>query len=102
MPEKRVVWLVLAWLTFLPTLSWSQERQRLSTESGVPVTVYADRIQNLERERLLLAEGNVQIEQGDVRLEADRVEINTETGETVATGRVVKYDGRDRLTGERI
>jgi LPS-assembly protein len=71
-------------------------------ESGVPVTVYADRIQNLERERLLIAEGNVQIEQGDVRLEADRVEVNTETGETVATGRVVMFDGRDRLTGERI
>jgi LPS-assembly protein len=37
-----------------------------------------------------------------VRLEADRVEINTETSEAVATGRVVLFDGRDRLTGERI
>jgi LPS-assembly protein len=102
-PEKRVIRLVLVvWLALLPTASWSQERQRLTVEAGMPVTVYADRIENLERERLLLAEGNVQIEQGDVRLEADRLEINTETGETVATGRVVMFDGRDRLTGERI
>ena len=101
-PEKRVIWLVLAWLALLPTASWGQERQRLTIEAGTPVTVYADRLENLERERLLLAEGNVQVEQGDVRLEADRLEINTETGEAVATGRVVMFDGRDRLTGERI
>jgi LPS-assembly protein len=101
-PEKRVIWLVLAWLALLPTASWGQERQRLTIEAGTPVTVFADRIENLERERLLIAEGNVQVEQGDVRLEADRLEINTETGEAVATGRVVMFDGRDRLTGERI
>ena len=103
MPSQRLVWLtVVAWLALLPSPVRSQERQRLSLEAGTPVTVYADRVENMERERLLLAEGNVQIEQGDVRLEADRVEINTETGEAVATGRVVMFDGRDRLTGERI
>ena len=80
----------------------ARSAQRLSLEAGTPVTVYADRVENLDREKLLLAEGNVQIEQGDVRLEADRVEVNTETGEAVATGRVVLFDGRDRLTGERI
>ena len=94
--------MVVAWLALLPSLVRGQERQRLSLEAGTPVTVYADRIENLDREKLLLAEGNVQIEQGDVRLEADRVEINTETSEAVATGRVVLFDGRDRLTGERI
>lgn len=102
MPEKRLLWLMVAWLALLPTLARGQERQQLSLEAGTPVTVYADRIENLERERLLIAEGNVQIEQGDVRLEADRVEVNTETGEAVATGRVVLFDGRDRLSGERI
>jgi LPS-assembly protein len=103
-PAQRVAWLVLvAWVVLLPDLARGQEgRQRLSLEAGTPVTVYADRIENLEKEKLLLAEGNVQIEQGDVRLEADRVEVNTETGEAVFTGRVVLFDGRDRLTGERI
>lgn len=103
MPAPRFVcFLVVAWLALLPSLVRGQERQRLSLEAGTPVTVYADRVENLDREKLLLAEGNVQIEQGDVRLEADRVEINTETSEAVATGRVVLFDGRDRLTGERI
>ncbi len=103
MPDKRLAWfMAVATLAFLPTLARGQERQQLSLDAGVPVTVYADRLENLERERLLIAEGNVQIEQGDVRLEADRVEVNTETGEAVATGNVVLFDGRDRLTGERI
>src|SRR5262245_54932838 len=94
--------LVAAWLALLPSLGWGQERERLSIEAGSPVTVYADHVQNLDQEKLLIAEGNVQVEQGDVRLEADRIEVNTETGETVATGRVVMFDGRDRLIGERI
>jgi len=102
-PAPRFVWfMVVAWLALLPSPVRGQERQRVSLEAGTPVTVYADRVENLDREKLLLAEGNVQIEQGDVRLEADRVEINTETSEAVATGRVVLFDGRDRLTGERI
>ena len=33
---------------------------------------------------------------------ADRVEINRVTGEAVAEGRVVFYDGEDQLTGRRI
>jgi lipopolysaccharide transport protein LptA len=86
--------MAVASLTLFSTLAWSQERQQLSLDAGVPVTVYADRIENMERERLLIAEGNVQIEQGDVRLEANRVEVNTETGEAVATGDVVLFDGR--------
>ena len=97
--QRLACLLVVAWLALLPSLAWSQERERLSIDAGTPVTVYADRVQNLEQEKLLLADGNVQIEQGDVRLEADRVEVNTETGEAVATGRVVLFDGRDRLTG---
>jgi LPS-assembly protein len=102
-PAQRFVWLmVVAWLALLSSPARGQERQRLTLEAGTPVTVYADRVENLDREQLLLAEGNVQIEQGDVRLEADRVEVNTDTGEAVATGRVVLFDGRDRLTGERI
>src|SRR5262249_54950470 len=92
----------LAALALLPGLARGQERQRFSVEAGTPVTVYADHIENLAQENLLIAEGNVQVEQGDVRLEADRIEVNTDTGEAVATGRVVLFDGRDRLTGERI
>jgi LPS-assembly protein len=95
--------MALAWLVLGPALAAAQERRELSVRAGdEPVTVFADRIENNERDRLLIAEGRVEIEQGDVRLEADRVEVNTETAEAVAVGRVVFFDGRDRLRGERI
>jgi LPS-assembly protein len=98
----RLIGWVVSWLVMVPVVVFGQERQELRIGAEAPVNVFADRIENLERERLLIAEGRVEIEQGEVRLEADRVEVNTETGEAVAVGRVVFFDGRDRLTGERL
>ena len=103
MPRVRLIWVALAWLVLGPPLALAQERREVLIRAGdEPVTVFADRIENVERDRLLIAEGRVEIEQGDVRLEADRVEVNTETAEAVAVGRVVFFDGRDRLRGERL
>jgi LPS-assembly protein len=101
-PGTRLVALVAAWL-LVPAVLLAQERREVTLGAGEsPITVFADRIQLLDRERLLVAEGRVEIEQVDVRLEADRVEVNTETGEAVAVGRIVFFDGRDRLTGNRL
>jgi LPS-assembly protein len=95
-----IVWL---WLALQPTPASAQERRELTLGAGeAPVTVFADRLENIERDNLLVAEGRVEIEQGEIRLEADRVEINTETGEAVAIGRVLFFDGRDRLLGQRL
>ena len=102
MRGTRLIGWVVSLLVMFPALVLGQERQELRIGAEAPVNVFADRIENLERERLLIAEGRVEIEQGEVRLEADRVEVNTETGEAVAVGRVVFFDGRDRLTGERL
>jgi LPS-assembly protein len=70
--------------------------------AGGDVTVLADRIEDLGRDQIVVATGNVEITRGRARLNADRVEINRETGDAVATGRVIFYDGEDRLTGDRI
>jgi LPS-assembly protein len=70
--------------------------------AGGDVTVLADRIEDLGRDQVVVATGNVEITRGRARLQADRVEINRETGDAVATGRVIFYDGEDRLTGDRI
>src|SRR5438552_2870870 len=70
--------------------------------AGGDVTVLADRIEDLGRDNVVVATGNVEVVRGRARLNADRVEINRETGDAVATGRVVFYDGEDRLTGDRI
>src|SRR5262245_42661796 len=69
---------------------------------GGDVTVVADRIEDLGRDKVVVATGNVEIVRGRARLSADRVEINRDTGDAVATGRVIFYDGEDRLTGDRI
>ncbi len=103
MPGTRLIGVVLAWLSMVPALAFGQERREfLLGPEGAPVTVFADRLEHLEREHLVIAEGRVEIEQAEVRLEADRVEVNTETGEAVAVGRVVFFDGRDRFLGERL
>ncbi len=102
MPRIHLGWVVLGWMLIAPGLALAQERREVTLDAETPVTVFADRIEHLERERLLIAEGRVEVEQGDTRLEADRVEVNTETGEAVAVGRVAFFDGRDRLLGERL
>jgi LPS-assembly protein len=101
-PGTRLIGLVVVWLSLVPVLLSAQERRQLSLGGEAPVTVFADRVEHLERDNLIVGEGNVEVEQGEVRLEADRVEVNSETGEAVAVGRVVFFDGRDRLVGERI
>src|SRR5688572_9272910 len=70
--------------------------------AGGDVTVFADRIEDLGRDGVVVATGNVEVMRGRARLNADRVEINRATGDAVATGRVIFYDGEDRLTGDRI
>src|SRR5438067_12979628 len=69
---------------------------------GGDVTVLADRIEDLGRDNVVVATGNVEVTRGRARLNADRVEINRLTGDAVATGRAIFYDGEDRLTGDRI
>ena len=70
--------------------------------AGGDVTVLADRLEELGRDNVVIATGNVEITRGRARLTADRVEINRDTGDAVATGRVIFYDGDDRITGDRI
>lgn len=94
---------MVAWLLLVPAVALAQERRELTIRTGeAPVSVFADRIENFEADRLLIAEGRVELVQGEVRLEANRLEVNTETGEAVAAGRIVFFDGRDRLVGERL
>ncbi len=87
----------------LPPGAWAQRPQTLTLGPGSdPITLLAERIENLEREHLLIASGTVEARQGEIQLEADRLEINTETGVGVAVGKVVFYDGIDRILGERM
>ena len=101
--EVRMPFLLLSLLLLLPREAWAQKPQTLTLGPGTdPVTLFAERIENLDREHLLIASGSVEAQQGEIRLEADRLEINTETGIGVAVGKVVFHDGLDRILGERM
>src|SRR5258705_4132549 len=66
-------------------------------EGGQESSIVADQIQQVGGPNdLLVATGNVEITQGATRLLADRVELNRDTGEVVAQGKVVFFDGQDR------
>jgi LPS-assembly protein len=83
-------------------VAFAQQSPVTVPTAGGDVTVLADRLEDMGRDGVVVATGNVEILRGRARLTADRVEINRETGDAVATGRVIFYDGEDRLTGDRI
>jgi LPS-assembly protein len=71
--------------------------------SGGDVTIVADQMEQVGGpDDLLIATGNVELTKGPTRLMADRIELNRATGDAVAQGHVIFYDGEDQLTGQRI
>jgi len=71
------------------------------TTAGGEVSIVADRMEQ-PSPNLVVATGNVELTRGTTRLLADRIDVNRDTGDSVAVGRVIFYDGDDRLTGARI
>src|SRR5438876_190577 len=98
-----LVALALSWLWGTAPAPAQPQGPLTIRSGGQEATVLADRIQQVGgANELLIAEGNVEITQGQSRLLADRVELNRDTGEAVAQGRVVFFDGQDRLVGDRV
>ena len=69
--------------------------------AGEPVHVRADHITYDKSENSYLAEGNVEVWQGDRKLTADRLRLNARNNEAEATGNVVLVQGEDVLRSER-
>ena len=84
--------------------AWAQLARPVTIQAGgQEATILADQIQQVGgANELLIAVGNVEITHGRTRLLADRVELNQESGEAVAQGRVVFFDDQDRLVGDRV
>jgi len=82
----------------------AQSQGPLTIETGgQEATILADQILQLGGSNdLMIAIGNVEITQGRTRLLADRIEVNRDSGEAVAQGRVVFFDDQDRLVGSRV
>src|SRR5881409_1970505 len=90
-----------------PQLARAQGQRSVQTAGG-DVSIVADRFEQIGSDNLIVATGNVEVTRGAGRLVADRVEINRATGDAVATGRAIFYEGEVhaapyyRLTGERL
>src|SRR5262249_17305688 len=90
-------------LLVVPAVARAQPAPLTLRDQQGEVQITADRLNQVGgRTDLLIAEGNVEIVRAGTRLLADRVEINRATGEAVAQGKGVFYDGEARLVGARI
>lgn len=69
--------------------------------SDQPIEVTADRIEK-QGKGFYIAEGSVQMTQGEMRAAADRVEIDEIAGVARASGHIDLFDGKNRIMAARI
>ena len=111
-PAMRMVlgkrWsLVFPVLVFLFLALLSDARSQVSPlmkyePSRDPWRVKADSISFDHGTQTYIAEGRVEISQGNRRLTADRVVLNTETNEAEATGKATLIQGEDSMRAEKM
>jgi len=75
---------------------------RLKIIPNEPLTISAESLERDVDANLYIAEGDVDIKYRDVRLRADRVELNEVTGDMVAFGNVIYEEGTDILRADRV
>ncbi len=85
----RFVLMILAFLALPATLS-------AQTRSTEPAILVADQV-FITRDRTLVAQGNVEAFQGDVRLRASAIRYNQKTGALLIEGPIVLSDGDDTI-----
>ncbi len=110
---NRILLIVLAALLLTPILPPSSSlqakeasplRQPSKSENGEEQRgrVEADRLETLEKGRILEATGDVDITYGQVFIRADHVRYDRETEDALAEGGVFITDGKSRLEGNRL
>lgn len=75
--------------------------QRGDPASG-PITILADQLEQLQDQNLVIGQGFVDVRFHDFRIQADRVQINTRTGEGFASGNVEIQDQDNHIFCDRI
>ncbi len=90
-------------LLFLSPIALAQIFSPLQVKTpGEPIRMRADHISYDKTENTYVAEGKVEIWQGDRKLTADRVSLNAGTNEAEATGNVVLVQGGDVLQSKEM
>jgi LPS-assembly protein len=72
-----------------------------AAEPPTPLYIHADYLERRPAQNLLRFQGEVDIRYGESRVSADTVEVNTETGDGIAEGRVRFEDPLQQITAER-
>ena len=92
-----------SFLFFLSPIALAQIISPLQVKTpGEPIRMRADHISYDKTENTYLAEGKVEIWQGDRKLTADRVSLNADTNEAEATGNVVLAQAGDVLQSQQM
>ncbi|MCQ9208579.1 MAG: hypothetical protein NG712_04290 [Omnitrophica bacterium] len=77
------------------SLAWAQEEK-------TPIICYGEKVEFLEAQQRLIAEGQVQIFYEDVQITCDRIDIALDTKIGHARGNVVVYQEDSVLTGDKV
>ncbi len=92
-------WFALLFVTMLCVfVSWISVP---AAEPPAPLYIQADYLERRPGENLLRFQGAVDMKYGESRLFADAVEVNTETGDGTAEGKVRFEDAHQHITAER-
>jgi LPS-assembly protein len=106
MGGRRLILTFSFFFSFLLILSASTFAQTFSPlqvkTPGEPIRIQADHISYDKIENTYVAEGKVEVWQGDRKLTADRVSFNAGTSEAEATGNVVLVQAGDILQSEQV
>jgi len=87
---------------FLPQIHAQGSSSQPPETSGGPIRIRADHIVYDGREDTYLAEGRVEVWEGNRKLAADRVSLNGRTYEAEAIGHVILVQGEDVLRSARM
>ena len=101
----RIVWGLLVLLIiggWMPPARGADMGKLLEGKPDEPWHITADTINYDNATRRYVAEGNVRISRGGVRLTADRVRFDNRTMDASANGHVVLVSGKDVLIGDSI
>jgi lipopolysaccharide assembly outer membrane protein LptD (OstA) len=100
---RTTLFLICAFLFIGSAISFAQDDDLFKQlKPGQPIIVDGDKVEYFEKEGKIVAEGNVSITHGDVKLTCNRIEVNTRTRQALCVGNVVIEQPEGTLTGERI
>ncbi|MGB3242477.1 MAG: LptA/OstA family protein, partial [Candidatus Omnitrophota bacterium] len=100
--SKTTLAIIFALTCVLGTAFAAPDEEVLKLKPGQPIVVDGDKVEYFEEENRIVAEGNVSITYGDIKLTCDRIEVNTKSQQALCQGNVRIDQPEGVMTGDRI